>query len=148
MSEETKKPAPKKAPAKAAAPKTPAAKPAAPKSTAPKATTAAKAPVKTAQNAKVVEKPATAPKAAAPKVAAPKPAAAKADKPKGKAPYETAGEITVIMVHGTQGCTKRQIRTVMALGLRKIGDKKVHKDNPAIRGMCRIVEHLVKVEKV
>jgi large subunit ribosomal protein L30 len=37
---------------------------------------------------------------------------------------------------------------VQALGLKKINDTKIHKDNPAIRGMVGIVAHLVKVEKV
>ncbi|MCL2570048.1 MAG: 50S ribosomal protein L30 [Firmicutes bacterium] len=53
----------------------------------------------------------------------------------------------VELVRSVAGCTKRQIRTVMALGLRdKIGTVKIHKDNPAIRGMCNVVEHLIKVE--
>jgi len=69
-------------------------------------------------------------------------------KEKGVAPYETVGEMRVVLVKGVQGCTKRQIRTVMALGLKRIGDERVHKDNPAIRGMCIVVEHLVKVEKI
>ncbi|MCL2850990.1 MAG: 50S ribosomal protein L30 [Firmicutes bacterium] len=71
-----------------------------------------------------------------------------AKKSAGKAPYVTNGEIRVIMIGGLQGCTKRQIRTITALGLKKIGDTKIHKDNPAIRGMCRLSEHLVKVEKI
>jgi len=120
----TTKPA-SKAPAKA----TPA------KSSAPKAE---KAPV-----AKVV-----APKAVAPKVEKAPAKPVKSTKPAGKAPYETNGEIRVTMIHGMQGCTKRQIRTMMALGMKKIGDTKIHKDNPAIRGMCRLTEHLVKVEKI
>jgi len=89
-----------------------------------------------------VAKP-VAKKEAAPKVDKP----AKVEKKKGVAPYETNGEMTVIMVHGMQGCTKRQIATMKALGLKKIGDSKLHKDNGAIRGMVTIVNHLVKVEK-
>ena len=93
---------------------------------------------------------AAAPKATAKPVAEKKPTPVKAEKPKKEkatAPYETNGEMTVTLTGGLQGCTKRQLRTVKALGLSKIGDSKVHKDNPAIRGMCKIAEHLVKVEK-
>ncbi|MCL2755659.1 MAG: 50S ribosomal protein L30 [Firmicutes bacterium] len=147
---EVKKPAAKATPAKAAAPKTekPAAKPAVAKS--PAKPVAAKVP---AVKKEVAPKAAPAPKAPAKKVEAPKaekPAAKKVEKtekPKGKAPYESNGEVTVILVGGLQGCTKRQLRTVQALGLKKIGDSKLHKDNPAIRGMIHVVAHLVKIEK-
>ena len=44
------------------------------------------------------------------------------------------------------GCTERQKRTVVALGLRKINDIVEHEDTPQIRGMIRKVEHLVEVE--
>jgi len=69
-------------------------------------------------------------------------------KEKAKAPYTSSGELMVELVNSLAGCTKKQIRTANALALRKIGDKKLHKDNPAIRGMVKIVAHLVKVEKV
>jgi len=72
----------------------------------------------------------------------------KIDKPKSKVPYVSTGEITVELVKSTNGCTIRQIRTAQALGLKKMHDKKTHKDNPAIRGMCNLVAHLVKVEKI
>jgi len=118
---------------------------------------AEKAPAKAAAAKPIVKKEA-APKAEPKKVVAAKPAPVskpavkkvetkKTDKPKGKAPYETNGEMTVILTGGLQGCTKRQLATVRALGLRKIGDSKLHKDNGAIRGMVTIVAHLVKVEK-
>lgn len=125
--------------------KAPAAKAAAPKATAPKA--AAKPAIKNVAN--FVEKEKVAAKAA-PKTAA-KPVATKTEtkpaKAKGKAPYETNGEVKVTLIKGLQGCTKRQLRTVMALGLKKTNDSKIHKDNPAIRGMVTVVEHLVSVEK-
>jgi len=147
--------APKKEAPKAVA-KTPAKKPAAPKA-APKAPAKAAtkpAPVKAAAAPKV-----TAPKAEAPKVEAPKvevkkeaPAPKKEKvvaKAKGKQalPYVSNGEIRVELTGSTNGCTKKQIRTVQALGLKKINDVRIHKDNPAIRGMVRVVAHLVKVEK-
>ncbi|MDR0462219.1 MAG: 50S ribosomal protein L30 [Christensenellaceae bacterium] len=55
--------------------------------------------------------------------------------------------MTVTLIKSTNGCTVRQIRTVQALGLKKINDAHVHQDNPAIRGMCAVVPHLVKIEK-
>ena len=123
----------------------------------PKAAAAAKpAAAKKAPAAKpLTGKMPVAPKAAAAKPAVKKEVAPKVEKPvakkeakvKGKAPYETNGEMTVIMVHGLQGCTKRQLATMKALGLKKIGDSKLHKDNGAIRGMVAVVNHLVKVEK-
>lgn len=141
------KAAPKAVEAKAevkAAPKAAAAKTeskTAPKAaeakTSPKAAPAPKAEAKT--EAKAEAKPKVTAKAAEPK----------AKKEKGKkAPYVSKGEVTVELIHGTQGCTKRQIRTVQALGLNKIGATKVHKDNPATAGMIKLVAHLVRVEKV
>ena len=73
---------------------------------------------------------------------------AKGKEEKGNLPYVSDGEIKVELIKSTVGCTERQIRTVQALGLKKINDTHVHKDNPAIRGMCTLVAHLVKVEKI
>lgn len=39
-------------------------------------------------------------------------------------------------------------KTVAALGLRKIGQKKIYPDNPAMRGMIFTVQHLLKVQEV
>ena len=72
----------------------------------------------------------------------------KVKKEKGKLPYVSNGEIRVELIKSVNGCTIRQIRTVQALGLKKMHEVRVHKDNPAIRGMCDLVAHLVKVEKV
>lgn len=38
-------------------------------------------------------------------------------------------------------------KTAYALGLRKIGDLRVHKDSAPIRGMIKKIRHLVKVEE-
>lgn len=43
---------------------------------------------------------------------------------------------------------KKQVATVKALGLKKIGSSVEQKDNPQIRGMIRTVSHLVKVEEI
>lgn len=39
-------------------------------------------------------------------------------------------------------------RTVRALGLHRLNETIVKEDNPAVRGMLRSVEHLVRVEEV
>ena len=141
MAEEIKKaPAKKPAPAKA----TPAAK-------APAKAPVAKAPAKATPAAKAtpVAKAAAVKAPAAKKEVAPKAAPKKAAKATpAEYTYTSNGEIRVELVRGLAGCTKRQIATTQALGLKRIGDAKVHKDNVAIRGMCNVVAHLVKVTKV
>lgn len=42
---------------------------------------------------------------------------------------------------------ERQKRTIRALGIRRLNQTVVLEDTPQIRGMLRVVEHLVKVEK-
>ncbi|MDR0909452.1 MAG: 50S ribosomal protein L30 [Spirochaetaceae bacterium] len=56
-------------------------------------------------------------------------------------------KIKVKLVRSTIACLPKQRATVRALGLRKISSERVHDDNPVIRGMIRVVEHLVKVEE-
>jgi large subunit ribosomal protein L30 len=55
-------------------------------------------------------------------------------------------EIKVTQIRSTIGQTTAQIRVVRALGLRRIGHSKVHKDNNCIRGMVNKISHLVKYE--
>lgn len=43
---------------------------------------------------------------------------------------------------------KKQKATIQALGLKKIGDVKEQIDNPQIRGMIKVVSHLVFVEEI
>lgn len=157
----------------AVAEKKPAAKkPAAPKteSTAP-AAAAKKAPAKKVEEV-AVEAESTAP-AAAPakkevaKKAPAKKAAAKAKAPlyingryvaekqmpakpaKGTNPYELGKkQIKITLVKSTNGCLQNQIKTVEALGLKKINHSVVITDNAAIRGMIFKVKHLVEVVDV
>ncbi len=56
--------------------------------------------------------------------------------------------IKVTLVRSTIGAIPKHKKTVEALGLRKINSFNTHQDNAAIRGMCRQVSHLVKVEEV
>lgn len=43
---------------------------------------------------------------------------------------------------------QKQIDTVKALGLRKIGQSVVHEDCKSIRGQIFVVKHMVKVEEI
>ncbi|NLG57443.1 MAG: 50S ribosomal protein L30 [Clostridiales bacterium] len=43
---------------------------------------------------------------------------------------------------------EKQIRTIEALGLRKIGQTVVKEDNPCVRGQIFRVRHMVKVEEI
>lgn len=44
--------------------------------------------------------------------------------------------------------TKREKRTLVALGLKKLNQSKEFEENPAILGMINSVKHLLKVESV
>ena len=53
--------------------------------------------------------------------------------------------ITLQLVRGLAGATKRQREVVRGLGLRKIGAIVSRPDTPMIRGMVRRAPHLVRV---
>jgi len=53
--------------------------------------------------------------------------------------------ITVTLVKSTIACNTKQIRTVEALGLKKIGQSKEMADTAVTRGMIDVVRHLVEV---
>ena len=57
-------------------------------------------------------------------------------------------KIRVTLVKSPIGAIPKHKATVKALGLRKLGAENVLPDNEAVRGMCRQVCHLVKVEEV
>ncbi|MDD4002834.1 MAG: 50S ribosomal protein L30 [Clostridia bacterium] len=54
----------------------------------------------------------------------------------------------VTLIKSTIGCKKNQIDTIKALGLNKIRQHKLIKDNAATRGMINKVSHLVCVSEV
>ncbi len=56
--------------------------------------------------------------------------------------------IRVRYVKSSIGYNQKQKDTIASLGLRKLGQEKVHKANGAILGMCKAVQHLVKWEEV
>ena len=53
--------------------------------------------------------------------------------------------IKITLVKSTIGRLAKQQKTVEALGLRKIGQSVIKKDNECTRGMVFVVKHLVEV---
>ena len=52
----------------------------------------------------------------------------------------------VTLIKSLIGCLPNQIATAKSLGLRKIGDSIVHKDDAVLAGKVKVISHLVKVE--
>ena len=74
---------------------------------------------------------------------------------RGKSVEELLGQggcfkmkLKITLMKSTIGRHENQIRTVKALGLKKIRSTVVQPDNPAIRGMIFTVKHLVSVEEI
>ena len=57
-------------------------------------------------------------------------------------------KLRITQTKSTIACLKNQIRTIQALGLKRIGHTVEKQDNPAIRGMIFRVRHMVKVEEI
>ena len=57
-------------------------------------------------------------------------------------------KLKVTLVRSTIGRKKDHIATVKALGLKKIRDEKIHEATPAIMGMIKKVDYMVKVEEL
>ena len=55
-------------------------------------------------------------------------------------------DLKITLVKSQIGAKPKHVRTVQALGLRKLNSSVVQHDNPAIRGMINQVKHLVTVE--
>ena len=49
---------------------------------------------------------------------------------------------------GVVGAKQKQKDTLQALGLRKIHQSVVRPDDASVRGMIRVVDHMVEVEEV
>ena len=56
--------------------------------------------------------------------------------------------VKVTLVKSLIACKKAQIATAKSLGLVKIGDSIVHKDDAVLAGKIKVISHLVKVENV
>ena len=59
-----------------------------------------------------------------------------------------AKQLKITLVKSVNGRLEKQIKTVQALGLKKLHSSVVREDNEATRGMIFVVKHLVKVEEV
>lgn len=56
--------------------------------------------------------------------------------------------LKITLVKSINKAKVKQAATVKALGLRKINSTVEQLDNPQMRGMIKVVSHLVKVENV
>jgi len=57
------------------------------------------------------------------------------------------GKLKITQVRSAINRIEKQKRTIRALGIRRLHHTVVHEDTPQIRGMIRVVHHLVKVEE-
>jgi large subunit ribosomal protein L30 len=60
---------------------------------------------------------------------------------------EPTKKVTVKFVKSAIGYSISQKRTLMALGLKKLGQVREYNDSPQVRGMVNAVRHLVEVIK-
>ena len=56
--------------------------------------------------------------------------------------------VKITLVRSLIACKPNQKKTARSLGLRKIGDSIVLKNDAATKGMITVISHLVKVETV
>lgn len=59
-----------------------------------------------------------------------------------------SNKLEITLKRSTIGRNEKQVKTIQALGLKKINDTVVRDDNPAVRGMINVVSHLVTVKEV
>lgn len=59
-----------------------------------------------------------------------------------------AKKLRITLIKSTIGAVPRNKKTVVALGLRKIGKTVELPDNASVRGMIQNVRHMVKVEEI
>ncbi|MBQ7977950.1 MAG: 50S ribosomal protein L30 [Clostridia bacterium] len=59
----------------------------------------------------------------------------------------SANQIKIKLIHSAICTNPKQRKTLCALGLTKINQVKVMPDNECIRGMIKVVSHLVQVEQ-
>ena len=59
-----------------------------------------------------------------------------------------ADKLKITLVKSPIGAVPKQVKTVEALGLKKLNKSVEMPDNDAVRGMLWHVKHLVKVEEI
>jgi len=55
--------------------------------------------------------------------------------------------VKITQIRSGVGQSDRHVGTLRALGLGKIGRIVEHQDSPQLRGMLRLVDHLVRVDR-
>lgn len=58
-----------------------------------------------------------------------------------------AKKLKITLVRSLNRCLPDQVKTAKALGLGKIDSCVEQDDTPSVRGMIRVIAHLVKVEE-
>ncbi|MCK4305519.1 MAG: 50S ribosomal protein L30 [Candidatus Eisenbacteria sp.] len=58
------------------------------------------------------------------------------------------GKIRITQIRSAINRLEKQKRTIRALGIRRLHHTVEHEETPQIRGMIRVVAHLVRVEQV
>jgi large subunit ribosomal protein L30 len=56
-------------------------------------------------------------------------------------------KLALTQVRSRNGANPRQVDTLRSLGLRRIGQTVEREDSPQLRGMVRVVAHLVRLEE-
>ena len=59
-----------------------------------------------------------------------------------------AKQLKLTLVKSPAGCLEKQIKTIQALGLRKMNTTAIHNDSETVRGMIFVVKHLITVEEI
>ena len=57
-------------------------------------------------------------------------------------------KLKITLTRSTNSVVKNQKATVQALGVKKLGSTVERDDTPQVRGMIKVVAHLVKVEEI
>lgn len=57
-------------------------------------------------------------------------------------------KLKITLIRSTIGCLDKQKKNIEALGLKKINSTVIKNDNDAMRGMLKVVSHMVKVEEI
>lgn len=61
---------------------------------------------------------------------------------------EATGQVRITLVKSTIGRPEDQKNSVKSLGLRKLNQSVIRKNDPSILGICNKISHLVTVEEV
>lgn len=59
-----------------------------------------------------------------------------------------AKKLRVKQIRSYIGAKPKQRATLRALGLRRMNAERIHDDTPVIRGMIKVVKHMVEVSEI